>query len=399
MKIINELKEIPLPAVYNREGKECYYDTFRKKLIQITPEETVRQKIAKLFEIKYGVPKEMISLEVPVSYYARGLAGRADIVIHAYDEEIDCKYPVTIVECKNEDVLLTDKVADQAMRYCDIVGGKYIVITNGVEIGMAVYNEESKEYVFLDALLSYEKMVDEDYAIPNFMGKKFIRFTIDELNNQETLTKYNEQGNWLFGADSIPKVRTFAVNFYQAMLDVEHTLPPKKLNTVEVLEDIGLRYMDYGNAGGGHYAGIYRAFLVNDRFKESQIVSVSIFGTDSDFRGENRSSYTSLVVSIDRFKISHNSLQYNVDRYANIHADGKVEFIHNGQIGSFKSSDVIDKVRQYGDGLKVTKSGIEIGMIDCSKLLYLDDRETSELMYNLIEYALLREEVRRDKRK
>ena len=46
MIVEKELKAIPLPAIYKREGKECYYDTYRKKLIEITPEETVRQRVA-----------------------------------------------------------------------------------------------------------------------------------------------------------------------------------------------------------------------------------------------------------------------------------------------------------------------------------------------------------------
>lgn len=86
MDLKNLLKSMPLPAIYKRDGKECYFDTYRKKLIEITPEETVRQKIAKLFEIKYGVPEEMISLEVPMSYYAAGVSGRADIVIHLFPQ-------------------------------------------------------------------------------------------------------------------------------------------------------------------------------------------------------------------------------------------------------------------------------------------------------------------------
>ena len=65
-----------------------------------------------------------------------------------------------------------------------------------------------------------------------------------------------------------------------------------------MLEDYGQRFMDYGNAGGWQYFGFYRSFLVNDRFGETQIVSICIFGTDSNFRDENRGSYTSLVVSI-----------------------------------------------------------------------------------------------------
>ena len=104
MIVEKELKAIPLPAIYKREGKECYYDTYRKKLIEITPEETVRQRVAAYFENECGVPKEMISLEVPMSYYVKGVAGRADIIVHAYDLENDCIYPVTIIECKKEDV-------------------------------------------------------------------------------------------------------------------------------------------------------------------------------------------------------------------------------------------------------------------------------------------------------
>ncbi len=38
-----ELKAIPLPAIYKREGKECYYDTYRKKLIEIKPIQSGRE--------------------------------------------------------------------------------------------------------------------------------------------------------------------------------------------------------------------------------------------------------------------------------------------------------------------------------------------------------------------
>ena len=113
---------------------------------------------------------------------------------------------------------------------------------------------------------------------------------MEELKDQKVLMDYNEQGTWIFGSDSSPEVRNFAVNFYQALLDVDHRLPAKKFKTFEMLEDFGQRFMDYGNAGGGHYFGFYRSFLVNDRFGETQIVSICIFGTDSNFRDENRAA-------------------------------------------------------------------------------------------------------------
>ena len=399
MIVEKELKAIPEPDIYKREGKNCYYDTYRKKLIEITPEETVRQRVATYFENECGVPKEMISLEVPMSYYVKGVAGRADIIIHAYDVENDCIFPVTVIECKKEDILLTDRVVEQATRYCDALSGKYIVIMNGHEMKMYAYQDDSNSYVLLDAILPYQKMLSDDYVIPDLKTEKLIRLSMEELKAQDVLMDYNEQGPWIFGSDSSSDIRSFAVNFYQALLDIDHRLPAKKFKTFELLEDFGQRFLDYGNAGGGHYCGCYRSFLVNDRFGETQIVSMCIFGTDSNFRDENRGSYTSLVVSIDRFKTSHNSLQYNVDRYAKIHPGNLINFKHNGQIGGFKSADVISKIERYGDCLKVSDVGIELGKLHIDKLLYLDDKEVSEFAYKLIEYALLREEVRRDRKK
>lgn len=398
MKIKDILQQVELPQVYKREGKDCYFDTYRKKLIEITPEETVRQRVAALFEKEYGVPREMMLLEVPMSYYVQGIAGRADIIIHSFDEEEQVMLPIAIIECKNEDVFLTDKVAEQAIRYCDAVGGLYIIITNGVDLRMAAYDEEKDYYVYLDKVLSYEEMISKRFSMPEILEQKISRFSIEELENQELLQEFNDAGTWIFGADSDPKVRTLAVNLYQALLDTEHKLPSTKRKNFELIEDIGQRFLDYGNAGGGHYNGIYRAFLVKDRFDENQIVSMSLFGTDANFRGENRTSYTSLTVAIDRFKVSHNSLQYNMDRFIKFKDDDAVTFLHNGQISSIKSETVKQKVSLNGAGVTLRYEDIVLGTIDMDKILYLDEKDVSEFIYNLIEYALLREEVRRDKR-
>ncbi len=201
------------------------------------------------------------------------------------------------------------------------------------------------------------------------------------------------------GNDSTPKIKSFAAYFDQALSEIEHRLPAKKFKSFEVLEDCGCENKIYKNAGGGQYDGSYRRFRVNDRFGETQEVSISIFGTDPDFRGENRGSYTSLIVGIDNSKVSHASLQYNVDRYSKIDLQGHIEFIHDGRIGSFKKADVIAKVEKYGTCLKVSDEKIELGSLPMDQLFYLDNEEVSDFVYRLIEYALLREEVRRDKRR
>ena len=51
-----------LPKIYKRNGKECYFDPIRQKLIYITPEETVRQQVISYLIDELEVPAEMISV-------------------------------------------------------------------------------------------------------------------------------------------------------------------------------------------------------------------------------------------------------------------------------------------------------------------------------------------------
>ena len=58
-----------LPVIYKRGGKDCYLDPIRKKLIYITPEETVRQKVISYLIDDLKVPAEMILVEEHLSHY------------------------------------------------------------------------------------------------------------------------------------------------------------------------------------------------------------------------------------------------------------------------------------------------------------------------------------------
>ena len=45
---------LKLPEIYTRSGKKCYLDPIRNKLIYVTPEETVRQRVIQfLIENKF----------------------------------------------------------------------------------------------------------------------------------------------------------------------------------------------------------------------------------------------------------------------------------------------------------------------------------------------------------
>lgn len=58
-----------LPLIYKRNGRECYLDPIRKKLIYITPEETVRQKVILYLTDILHVPLREIVSEQHLSHY------------------------------------------------------------------------------------------------------------------------------------------------------------------------------------------------------------------------------------------------------------------------------------------------------------------------------------------
>ena len=70
-----------LPTIYQRKGKDCYLDSVRKKLIYITPEETVRQKMISYLINELKVPKDAILVEEHLSHYNIESRKRADIIV------------------------------------------------------------------------------------------------------------------------------------------------------------------------------------------------------------------------------------------------------------------------------------------------------------------------------
>lgn len=110
-----------LPKIYKRGNKDCYLDPVRKKLIYITPEETVRQKVISYLINVLDVPAEMISVEAHLSHYGVKSKRRADIIVHGADDEGILR-PVAIVECKAPGIILGEKTADQITDYCNSLG-------------------------------------------------------------------------------------------------------------------------------------------------------------------------------------------------------------------------------------------------------------------------------------
>ena len=110
--------------IKKEDGKEHIFDMLRKKWLQLTPEEWVRQNfIQYLIKVK-NYPASLVAVEKEIQ--SGELKKRFDIL--AYDKD---HRPWMMIECKAGEVKLDESVLQQVLRYNMSVPVQYIVITNG----------------------------------------------------------------------------------------------------------------------------------------------------------------------------------------------------------------------------------------------------------------------------
>lgn len=383
-----------LPPIYKRHGKDCYLDPVRQKLIFVTPEETVRQRMITYLIKELHVPENAILVEEHLSHYQVRSKKRADIVVHGIKDGIT--YPVLIVECKAPDVYLDEKAHEQVFSYCDALGADYAVVTNGNELFSYRYTKEQDAYEELGTIPTYREMLDGMGEIIEY-GDLPERIAFDKI--EEHLTSVFAQfPEDYFGEDiskSTPmEIAKAAFNLQEALYDVRHSIPTGDYGIYRLIEDYGIRMLSYGNAGGGQFFGPYRSFLIEHKGNTEFIsMAFSTYG-----RTEKQGTIkTCLCVAHDNEKETHHALQLVFDDHVQVYGD-EVTFYHSGRIaignqGSGKVDDlrmfVNDRYPKIIDGRR-----FNLGRLKNNHLWNLDEKEVIEVITNLISYALIRDEYR-----
>ena len=381
--------------IYKRNGKKCYLDPIRHKLIYITPEETVRQKIISYLIDTLSVPKDTISVEEHLSHYGIATKKRADIVIHEIDDENNFR-PICVIECKAEDVYLDDNTSKQALTYCDLIEADYAMITNGIDEICYKYDEISKKYITIDTLPTYTEMIHGKYTeLEEFELPERIPFNeIEDFLKKE----FSECGNNFFNYDISPKtpinLAVPAFNFLEGLLDTRVKMPTGNYGLFELLEDYGVRMVTYGNGSGGKFYGPYRSFLVKVN-GSTEFFSITVTTYWKKESPENVK--TCICVAHDDEKTAHHALQLVVDdNLSNV--DNIVTFYHHGKIAIGRSgSGKIEELRNFVserypqilDGNK-----FNLGQIANDRLWKLNDEAVIKVISNMISYAIIRDEYR-----
>lgn len=385
-----DLSKQPLPKIYKRNGKECYLDPIRKKLIFITPEETVRQKVLAYIINELKVPMEMISVEDHLSHYGIKSSLRADILIKCFTKE-DELIPIAVIECKAPGIGLGEKTANQMLEYSDLMGCDYAMMINGEEYFCYYYLEQEEKYIQINALPTYKDMLSD----------KFTAFEPGEFPDR---IPYDKISGWLkdnldeYSTDISPKTEhnlaCASFNLLEGTLNPRHKMPVGQYKMFRLIEDYGVRMLSYGNAGGGIFYGPYRSFLI-EKDGSTEFVSIG-FSTYGSFSNPDVCK-TALNIAIDNEKDSHHSLQLVIDDNVR-YVGNRFTFYHHGKIAvGNKGSGKVSELREFINSRYpqiISGNQFNLGTLVYDRNWELDDLEVIKLIENLISYALVRDEYR-----
>ena len=380
----------PLPKIYIRKGRECYLDPIRKKLVYITPEETVRQQVISHLLYDLNVPADMISVEENLSHYGIKSIRRTDITIKCLTKDGDL-IPVAVIECKAPGVGLGDKVAEQLSFYSDTLGCDYAMMINDVEYRCYHYNENTQRYDLLEKLPNYVDILENKYTVQP-VEEQPPRPAFEEISKifKENPAAYDME----ISPSTEHNLACASFNLLSCLFDDDHKLPCRQYEAFNLVEDYGTRMLTYGNAGGGVFYGPYRSFLI-ERNGSTEFVS---FGFSTYGRSENPAVWkTALNVAVDNEKESHHALQLSIDDNV-ICQNGVVTFYHSGRIAiGNKGSGKVSELRAFIESRYpsiIAGNRFKLGVLIHDRNWTLDDPEVIKLIENLITYALIRDEYR-----
>ncbi|MEY5041260.1 MAG: hypothetical protein RLZZ414_808, partial [Bacteroidota bacterium] len=308
-------KEISKKIIF-RNGIKSYLCLSRKKLIKHTPEEEVRQCF--LFYLnKLGYNFNNIEVEAPLKNFGVATKDRADIIVYDVNrlgKNGENQYALILIECKSPNVNITEKTDNQILKYNDILGAKFLILTNGNYTEYHEFNEKEEAYQLIDKLPTQEELLNPD----GWNSKKIIE-TLGEyrilnphkLNHEDVC--YLKNG--IVGEDTDQKIYSPIANLYNLFL-AHNSIPFEFKNTfnyeIENIIDRGLRFVDFGIFGGGAYLSHYRYFTFETKKNGTNIFSLTLKKTNKLTNHPmygNRKGKTLLVCGLDDDEKSHISLE------------------------------------------------------------------------------------------
>ncbi|MEN6339248.1 MAG: type I restriction enzyme HsdR N-terminal domain-containing protein [Clostridiaceae bacterium] len=390
MKVIKLFRRFSLQNSFKNDEREYFFDPYRQKNILIKPEENVRQWSGMFVEQKLNVPHDCIRYEQHMAHFHVASNDRVDIVI-LYPQRGFRKNnskPLAVIECKSTNVLLTEVVTAQAERYARALKCSYFFTTNGVEF--KAFQLQENAYQLLKRIPLYPDMLGRK-KLHTQKAKPFKRFPFLFHYSFICREYYMSQENSVIGYSTDKKQIPTLIRLYECLLDESHKLPKRASKVFKFKRDCGVRSLSYGCASGGTMCGDYRSFEVVTSAGSTLTISISL---SSYFTDSNPTVYTIIAVGIEEGSHRHHSVQIQTDKNL-VRADGGYLVTHDGRIsigniGSGSINALLEMVKEQAP--RLLKNGrVELGFIPKNRVLMLEQPDIASLVYNLMEYALIRD--------
>lgn len=126
MMHVDLLEGLQLRIRQNDSGKSEIWDTLRKKWLQLSPEEYVRQALIQYLTRQRGYPAGLMAVERQIHYGS--LKKRFDIVVFNPSRQ-----PWMLIECKAPEVAISEKAFHQLLQYHKSLPCPFWVLSNGHE--------------------------------------------------------------------------------------------------------------------------------------------------------------------------------------------------------------------------------------------------------------------------
>ncbi len=403
MFIKKEFAKLPQLEIYNVNGKKCYYDELREQptYVEVTPEEIVRQNTVTYLYEKLGVPYEMIYTEDHLRHWGIDENGRMDIAIVYKTNNDDIAHGLAVVECKSEEVPLSEQVYEQGIHYAKCINAQYLFLCNGIEIYQFKGNEYGN-YIRLENLVDYNGMTQ---------GKGIVSGDVEFQRCDEDILKHDFKkvveyafNNDVIGEDTPDELIVPIVKMFDALGDAKHKLPLIKNQLFTLYNDCGFYFRKYGNASGNRAfgAGLYRDLDIDLSDGSARRVFIGIMSTGKTVNDPvygTSDGKAMLAVAINEGNRDQLVLELNLNKFMK-NDDQMITIVHNGAMRNkgARKEEFLAMVSEKEPSL-VRNNQIYLGQFDAKGLLYMDSEDFSQFITNLVTYVLIRAEYKKAKRK
>lgn len=111
---------------HNNKGTLQVFDVIRKKFVDLTPEEWVRQHLVHFLINEKQVSPSIIAIEK--QFLLNNTKRRFDVLVYTSDLK-----PLIIVECKAPEVEINQSTVNQALRYNLELKVPFVFLSNGLQ--------------------------------------------------------------------------------------------------------------------------------------------------------------------------------------------------------------------------------------------------------------------------